>query len=263
MTEQLDLALRAAISASKAILEVYTSADFETELKGDQSPLTLADRKGHEAIQALLETSGVPILSEEGRSISFEERSNWTWLWVVDPLDGTKEFIKRNGEFTVNIALINGSDPVAGVVMVPVTGEIYIGWVGHGAFKWKPVPGQEPSWAAVLAHGTPLPQAFERGFTAVGSRSHMSPETEAYFKELELEHGQVSVLSKGSSLKLCMVAEGLADVYPRFAPTMEWDTAAGHAVCTAAGFRVLQWPELSPLKYNKPDLLNPWFWVGK
>ncbi len=263
MTEQLDLALRAAILASDAILEVYSSADFETELKGDNSPLTRADRKAHEAIQAVLEGSGVPILSEEGRSIPFEERSNWPWLWVVDPLDGTKEFIKRNGEFTVNIALINGNDPVAGVVMVPVTGEIYAGWVGKGAYKWKPEAGQEASWELVTSKGTPLPQAFERGFTAVGSRSHMSPETEVYFKELEAEHGQVSVLSKGSSLKLCMVAEGLADVYPRFAPTMEWDTAAGHAVCTAAGFRVLQWPELSPLKYNKTDLLNPWFWVGK
>ncbi|MBI1316378.1 3'(2'),5'-bisphosphate nucleotidase CysQ [bacterium] len=263
MTEQLNLALRAAAQAAQAILEVYASADFETETKGDNSPLTLADRRSHLAIQPVLNESDIPVLSEEGRSIPYAERAPWTWLWVVDPLDGTKEFIKRNGEFTVNIALINGQDPVAGVVWVPVTGEVYAGWVGHGAYKMTLAPGESVEWDRLKTEGLPLPQTFDRPFTAVGSRSHMSPETEVYFRELEAEHGTVNVLSKGSSLKLCMVAEGLADVYPRFAPTMEWDTAAGHAVCTAAGFRVLRWPEKTPVKYNKEDLLNPWFWVGR
>ena len=261
MEEELNIAIRAALKAGKQILDVYESADFGVEMKSDNSPLTQADRRSHEAIMAELTQTDVPVLSEEGKAIAYGDRSHWTWLWVVDPLDGTKEFIKRNGEFTVNIALVNGEDPVAGVIYVPVTGTLYVGAVGEGAWMMEAGPDSLVTWGAMKEAGHALPQTFERAFTAVGSRSHMSAETEAYFKELEAEHGKVEVLSRGSSLKLCMVAEGRADVYPRFAPTMEWDTAAGHAICAAAGFKVLRYPELTPLKYNKEDLLNPWFLV--
>ncbi len=258
----MDAALKAALKAGKAILEVYNSSDFEVESKDDDSPLTLADRKSHLAIVSELESTDVPILSEEGKKIAFSDRSHWVWLWVVDPLDGTKEFIKRNGEFTVNIALVNGQDPVAGVIYVPVTGELYAGLVGEGAFKAHFSSGEgQVSWEDLKGSGQKLPIKYERAFTAVGSRSHMSPETEAYFAEMEKEHGKIDIISKGSSLKLCMVAEGLADVYPRFAPTMEWDTAAGHAIANAAGFKVMVHTGEHPLKYNKPDLLNPWFIV--
>lgn len=263
MEEQLNIAIRAALNAGKQILEVYESADFGVEMKSDNSPLTQADRRSHEAIMAELQQTEVPVLSEEGKAIAYEDRSHWTWLWVVDPLDGTKEFIKRNGEFTVNIALVNGEDPVAGVIYVPVTGTLYVGAVGEGAWMIEAGPDSLVTWGGMKEAGHALPQAFDRAFTAVGSRSHMSAETEIYFKELEAKHGKVEVLSRGSSLKLCMVAEGRADVYPRFAPTMEWDTAAGHAICAAAGFKVLRYPELTPLKYNKEDLLNPWFLVTR
>lgn len=261
MKEQLDIAIQAALNAGKEILEVYEKADFGVEMKSDNSPLTQADKRSHEAIVALLENTDVPILSEEGRSIEFSERGTWTWLWVVDPLDGTKEFIKRNGEFTVNIALVNGQDPVAGVIYVPVTGTLYVGAVGEGAWMLEAGPDSLVTYEGIKEAGQKLPLHLERAFTAVGSRSHMSPETEAFMKEMEVEHGKVEILSRGSSLKLCMVAEGRADVYPRFAPTMEWDTAAGHAICAAAGFKVMKYPEMTPLKYNKEDLLNPWFLV--
>ena len=261
MDHLLDIAIQAALDAGKEILEVYGKADFGVEIKADASPLTLADQNSHVAIMKLLAKTDVPVLSEEGKSIDFNERKNWTWLWIVDPLDGTKEFIKRNGEFTVNIALVNGQDPVAGIIYVPVTNQLYVGAAGKGAYLINIANDQKISWAELQSKGSALPIKGERAFTVVGSRSHMSPETEIYFKGLEEKHGKMDIISKGSSLKLCMVAEGKADVYPRFAPTMEWDTAAGHAIATAAGFRVLKHTEDGPLKYNKEDLLNPWFIV--
>jgi len=261
MNDLLDLAIQASLDAGKEILEVYSQEDFGVEIKSDKSPLTLADQKSHLAIVKLLEGTDVPILSEEGKSLEYNERKNWTWLWIVDPLDGTKEFIKRNGEFTVNIALVNGQDPVAGIIYVPVSNQLYVGVVGQGAFLATVGVDEKITWEELKAKGSALPIKEKRSFTGVGSRSHMSPETESYFKGLEEIHGKVEILSKGSSLKLCMVAEGKADVYPRFAPTMEWDTAAGHAIAAAAGFRVLKHTEEGPLKYNKEDLLNPWFIV--
>lgn len=261
MKEHIDIAISAALKAGKEILDVYNTADFQVEVKSDNSPLTIADKRSHEAIAAELDNTDVPVLSEEGNKIEYSERGNWTWLWVVDPLDGTKEFIKRNGEFTVNIALVNGQDPVAGVIYVPVTGTLYVGIVGQGAYMTEASPEDTITWDSLSNSGTQIPQKSERAYTVVGSRSHMSPETEKFMNELKSEHGEVEILSRGSSLKLCMVAEGKADVYPRFAPTMEWDTAAGHAICAAAGFQVLKYPEMTPLKYNKEDLLNPWFIV--
>jgi 3'(2'), 5'-bisphosphate nucleotidase len=261
MKEHIDIAISAALKAGKEILEVYNTADFQVEMKSDNSPLTIADKRSHVAIAGELEKTDVPVLSEEGKQLDYSERGNWTWLWVVDPLDGTKEFIKRNGEFTVNIALVNGQDPVAGVIYVPVTGTLYVGIVGEGAYMIEASTDAQVSWDSLKNSGTSIPQNSERAYTVVGSRSHMSAETEEFMNGLKKEHGEIEILSRGSSLKLCMVAEGKADVYPRFAPTMEWDTAAGHGICAAAGFKVLKYPEMTPLKYNKEDLLNPWFIV--
>jgi len=179
---------------------------------------------------------------------------------LVDPLDGTKEFIKRNGEFTVNIALIEGGRPIGGVIYVPVLDELYMAHEGVGAFWVGEVRGKSED--ELMDAWVKLPKEQNReSFVVVGSRSHMSPETSEYVDQLRQEKGAVEVVSKGSSLKLCMVAEGVADEYPRFAPTMEWDTAAGHAICSAAGFSVLQYPEMTDLRYNKENLLNPWFIV--
>lgn len=246
--ELLNVAIRAAEVASEKILEVYHTADFQVDLKDDQSPLTLADRESHTAIEALLQPSGLPILSEEGKSIPYAVRKNWPYFWMIDPLDGTKEFIKRNGDFTVNIALIENQKPILGVVAVPVTGKVYYASRGSGAFV------KEPEFAAPLTKRTPA-ELTKTGLRVVASRSHMNAETEMFIQALD----KPELISAGSSLKFILVAQGDADVYPRFAPTMEWDTAAAHAVVNEAGLRVFKQNSAEELQYNKPDLLNPYF----
>lgn len=253
MKELLNLAIEAAVAAGAEILAVYDS-DFAVEHKADKSPLTLADKRGHLKIMSYLEKTDYPILSEEGKHLHYEERKSWSRFWLVDPLDGTKEFVKRNGEFTVNIALIENGTPIMGVIYVPVKDTLYYG-SEEGAYK---VEGY--SSGSVTPQKMPLPKG-NRSFTVVGSRSHMSAETEAFFEEMKTQHGSVEVIAVGSSLKLCMVAEGKADAYPRYAPTMEWDTGAGHAIALAAGFKVLQYNSNKDLRYNKEDFLNPWFLV--
>lgn len=244
----LDLALQAAQAASKEILEVYNSNDFQTEAKGDNSPLTLADKKAHQAIVEILQSSNLPILSEEGKSIPYHERKNWEYFWMVDPLDGTKEFIKRNGEFTVNIALIEKQTPILGVVTVPVTGEEFYGARGVGAFL------KLSEEVTQLAKRTPI-DLKQKGIRVVASRSHMNDETQQFIDQLV----EPELVSSGSSLKFMLLASGKADVYPRFAPTMEWDTAAAHAIVNQVGLRVFQKDSDWELVYNKPDLLNPYF----
>jgi 3'(2'), 5'-bisphosphate nucleotidase len=257
-------AIHAALQGGKQILDVYTNEDTVVEIKSDNSPLTQADNKSNAAIMAVLNTTGIPVLSEEGKQIPFEERDAWEQLWIVDPLDGTKEFIKRNGEFTVNIALIQHGMPELGVIYVPVTGDLYFAAKGVGSFKIAAnADATFNDLHLLIEKSEKLPIASKRKFTVVGSRSHMTAETSAFIASQEAEHGQIEILSRGSSLKICMIAEGLADVYPRFAPTMEWDTAAGHAIAKFAGFQMFLHNQNQPLVYNKPDLLNPWFIVRK
>jgi len=250
MKDLLKIAEEAAVEAGKVIMEIYGTDDFMVETKDDDSPLTIADKKANDVIMTYLEKTGIPVLSEEGREIGYAERKEWDRLWIVDPLDGTKEFIKRNGEFTVNIALIENQKSIMGVIYVPVAEVLYSGLVGDGATK--------------VENGTkvsmPVPKE-DRAFTAVGSRSHMSEETIAFFEDLRAKHGTVEVTSMGSSLKICLVAEGIADVYPRFAPTMEWDTAAGHAIAVAAGKNIIDYNTKSEMLYNRENLLNNWFIV--
>jgi 3'(2'), 5'-bisphosphate nucleotidase len=257
----LHTAIIAALEAGKAILDIYHSGEFDIEIKGDNSPLTRADIASHNVIMSFLKKTGIPVLSEEGRDISYQERKDWKQLWIVDPIDGTKEFIKRNGEFTVNIALIEDQKPRIGVIFVPVTGELYFSSKEIGAFKVA-VDLENFDIEPLLAKGDTLPlEREDKTFTIVASRSHMSPETETYVQEMREEHGAVNLISKGSSLKLCMVAEGTANCYPRFAPTMEWDTAAGQAICEHAGFKVIDWATKEPMLYNREELLNHWFLV--
>lgn len=263
--QEIDAALLGAFEAGKAILDVYGTS-FSVDLKDDRSPLTEADRRGHVCIMKALDATGIPVLSEEGREIPFDERKAWKRLWVVDPLDGTKEFVKRNGEFTVNIALIEDGVPVAGIIYVPVQDIMYLGLVGKGAFRvsnYSLTCGSTGNVGSVMDLGVTLPvkNAHGRVFTVVGSRSHMSDETIDFMEQMRLKHGAVETVSMGSSLKLCLVADGTADSYPRFAPTMEWDTAAGHAIAVASGCRVTERDESTTLTYNKENLLNPWFIV--
>lgn len=261
--ELLLTAVNAAVDGGDAILDVYENEEAQVEIKEDESPLTQADLKSNAAIMALLEKTGIPVLSEEGKNITYQERKNWELLWIVDPLDGTKEFIKRNGEFTVNVALVKNGVPVLGVIYVPVAKDLYFGVEGEGSFKIGRVGSytQVDNFDSLKDAADALPLKADRKFTVVGSRSHMNEETSAYIKSLESQHGEAEIMSRGSSLKICMVAEGKADVYPRFAPTMEWDTAAGHAIAKYAGFEMVLHNQDVPLQYNKEDLLNPWFIV--
>jgi 3'(2'), 5'-bisphosphate nucleotidase len=257
----LKTAIEAALHAGKAILEIYNSGDFDIEIKGDNSPLTKADKASHKLIMSYLESTGIPVLSEEGKAIAYDERKEWNQLWIVDPIDGTKEFIKRNGEFTVNIALIEYQKPILGVIFVPAKSELYFSTKEMGAFKVT-VDIENYNVDMIISNGNKLPlEREDKAFTIVASRSHMSPETEAYVQEMRDIHREVHLISKGSSLKLCMVAEGVADCYPRFAPTMEWDTAAGQAICEHVGFNVIDLDTKENMLYNREELLNNWFLV--
>lgn len=263
MKNLLNTAILAALEAGKSILEIYHSGDFDVEMKGDNSPLTKADLASHHKIVSYLDKTEIPVLSEEGKAIPYEERKDWKQLWIIDPIDGTKEFIKRNGEFTVNIALIENQRPVIGVIFVPVTGELYFSTRENGAYKVT-ISTTEFDINKDLLNAVQLPLDREdKTFTVVASRSHMSPETEEYVAEMQEKHGKVNLISKGSSLKLCMVAEGQSDCYPRFAPTMEWDTAAGQAICEHAGCQVIDWGTKENMLYNREELLNNWFLVSK
>ena len=261
----------AAKRAGEAILDVYKS-DFAVEQKDDKSPLTLADKRSNEIIENVLEqtvtvnNSTVPILSEEGKEISYEDRKKWEYFWLVDPLDGTKEFVKRNGEFTVNIALIHKHKPVLGIIYIPVKDVFYFAAINIGTYKLE---GSE-----ILTDDLSIEQLIDRSqklpldsndkttLTVIGSRSHTSDEFTEFVKRLNEKHENVVFISSGSSLKLCLVAEGKADVYPRFGPTMEWDTAAGQAIVEQAEGTVMDTQTNEPLCYNKNNLLNPFFIVS-
>jgi len=235
-----------ALNAGNTIMEIY-NRDFSIVYKDDKSPLTEADLASNDVIIQGLERYGIPIMSEEGKSIAYDNRKNWEYYWCIDPIDGTKEFIKKNGEFTVNIALIHNDTPVLGVVYAPALGDIYKAKKGEGAFK----------------NNEKLPLKtnpdLSENIRVVASKSHLSEETQAFIDNLKTKN--IEQVSKGSSLKLCMVAEGEADIYPRLAPTMEWDTAAADAIVRESGKMTYQFEENRPVVYNKENLLNPWFIV--
>lgn len=253
--------INASLKGGQEILEVYNS-DFNVEVKNDKSPLTEADKRAHLAIVKELELTGLPILSEEGKKMDYAERKNWKQFWMVDPLDGTKEFVKRNGEFTVNIALIENGEATMGVIYVPVTQELY--FADQKAYKKENFNASISSIKELEETSQQLPiQQTRTNYVVVGSRSHMSEETETFINQQKEKHNEVDILSKGSSLKLCMVAEGKADAYPRFAPTMEWDTAAGQAIVAASGAKVINWDTKKTMQYNKENLLNSWFLVQR
>jgi 3'(2'), 5'-bisphosphate nucleotidase len=281
LKDHLLIALLASKEAGMAILDVYKQ-DFDVSYKEDRSPLTLADQRSHDIIvDHLIDPSGesLPILSEEGKGIPFEQRCEWEYFWLIDPLDGTKEFIKRNGEFTVNIALIYQHRPVLGVIYAPVNNVFYFASEGFGSYRLRndnafELLGGKASeierdslLKEILKKSDRLPyydrplDSHDLPLVIVGSRSHPSKEFEAFVKTMRETHAKVEVVSSGSSLKLCLVAEGRADIYPRLGPTMEWDTAAGQAIVEQANGSVLNYETGEALQYNKKNLLNPWFIV--
>jgi 3'(2'), 5'-bisphosphate nucleotidase len=256
MLEKIDIKkiLEIAEEAGQATLKIY-SREFTIEEKEDRSPVTEADKKSNEIIINALSNlyPKIPFISEETKQTPFDKRKNWKYFWLIDPLDGTKEFIKKNGEFTINIALVEDQTPILGVIYVPVKDVFYYAQTGKGSFKIDkgtsaiPIKGRE--------------QGSKDKLTVVGSRSHGGETLNSFIEEKKSEYKEVELISSGSSLKFCLVAEGKADIYPRTGPTYEWDTAAGHAIVLESGKSVYDFKTGEPLLYNKEDLLNSWFIV--
>lgn len=260
MRKNLNIAIKAAIEAGIEILRIYET-DFEIEIKGDNSPLTQADKNANIIINRYLKPTGIPIISEENKQLDYEERKHWEHCWIVDPLDGTKEFIKRNGEFTVNIALAENGAPVLGVIYVPVTKTLYFTSSDLKSSKKIVLDSEDIALEYILENAKNIkPNAAVEEVRIVGSRSHLNEDTKKFIAQVEKEN-KIEIVSKGSSLKFCLVAEGEAQIYPRFAPTMEWDTAAGHAICQAVGLDVIDQTTGVSMQYNKANLLNNYFLV--
>ena len=248
-SKELQIALEAAVKAGENIMEVYNSTEsINYEKKADDSPLTIADKKSHNTIIDFLKETEIDIISEESKSIEYQERKNWEEYWLIDPLDGTKEFIKKNGEFTVNIALIKNNKPHLGVVYCPVKKILY--WNDNDKKVFK----REKEETREIKKRKPINEN-EEGLRVVVSRSHMSEETSEYINKLT----RPELISCGSSLKFLYIADNKADIYPRFGPTMEWDTAAAHSILNALEIHVINLDTGRELSYNKENLLNPYF----
>ena len=257
-------AFNAAVRAGAEIMKVYNSSEYNVEFKSDKSPLTIADRLAHNKIKEMLGETRIPILSEEGREILYDERKNWEMFWLVDPLDGTKEFIKRNNEFTVNIALMVDNRCVGAIVYVPYLGKVYFAEQGGGAKLLKGVqPDENASYTDAdirqRAQSLPLASAAHDTFRIAVSRSHQTASTKKYIDMMREKHDNIEVVEQGSSYKFCLIAEGVLDYYPRTTHTYEWDTAAAELILVEAGGTVRSLPKRETLQYNKSNLRNPWF----
>jgi 3'(2'), 5'-bisphosphate nucleotidase len=264
--ELVKLAVDAAVEGGMKIMEVYNSAKIDVMIKKDFSPLTQADLRSNQVIRDQLFKTKLPVLSEEDRNITYEMRKDWDIFWLVDPLDGTREFIERKGEFTVNIALIEKNIPAFGVIYAPFHRNLYFSVPGEGSYKISEVgydSVRSKTLNYLIKNASPLPLSVKRDrFTVIGSRSHMSIKTKIYLKKLKRQYRDLKIIQIGSSLKFCLIAEGEIDLYPRFSPSMEWDIAAGHAIIEGAGFKICEIKSKNPLIYNKKDLRNPPFMAG-
>lgn len=253
-------ALEAAVAAGKAIMKVH-GGELGTRYKADDSPVTIADKQAHEAISGRLKAEGIPLLSEEMDHPDYKTRQQWDRYWLVDPLDGTREFVKGGDDFTVNIALMEDNLPVFGVILIPVTGEVYLGGtLVKGVYKQELETLDAGSLVA-----SPMqelrPVADKEHIGVAVSLSHLNKRTLDYVQKLEKKYGEerIRLIKRGSAVKFCMLAEGIAQFYPRYSPCMEWDTAAGQAICEALGARMVRMDDNKPLDYNKENLLNPSF----
>ncbi len=255
----------AAVRAGAAIMKIYKqSDDYHVTMKSDHTPITIADRMAHNTIKEALGTTRIPILSEEGREMLYDERRNWDLFWLVDPLDGTVEFIKGNNEFTINIALMANNICISSVVYVPYHRKIYIAERGHGAWVMHNVePSEDASYSYEQIHENivklPLASAEHTTFRVAVSRSHQTSETHDHIEHLRNEHPDLEIIEQGSSYKFCLLAEGHVDYYIRTTTTSEWDTAAGELILSEAGGITMAYPTGEPLLYNKEELDNPWF----
>ena len=263
INKNLEIAIEASIDAGKVVIEVYDT-EFKVEIKGDKSPLTEADKRANDIINSFLIPTGIPIISEENKQIDYKIRKNWDTCWIVDPVDGTKEFVKRNGEFTVNIALVKQGKPILGVIYVPVSKVLYFANIESNEAYKITLESHSTPVEKILASAIPIEPNVNSSnpIKVVGSRSHLNQKTLDFLEALK-EKANVEIISIGSSLKFCLVADGEADLYPRFSPTMEWDTAAGQAICNAVGVEVVSKDTNESLLYNKENLLNPNFLVSK
>lgn len=260
-SELLQIAKQAAIEAGFKVLEIYHS-NFEVVYKEDESPLTLADKLANQVIMSYLLPTDIPIISEENKQISYSERKQWNRFWLVDPLDGTKEFVQKNDEFTINIALIDNGVPVMGVIYVPVKKELYFN-TQEASFKIENITClNDLHQNSNIRLNAKSP---EEKLVVATSRSHLSANTASFIQKLKTTQAATSIetIAAGSSIKLCMLAEGKADLYPRFSPTMEWDIAAGHAICRMVGVKVVEVENQKELSYNQERLVNPSFVAGK
>ncbi|MEG1864659.1 MAG: 3'(2'),5'-bisphosphate nucleotidase CysQ [Alistipes sp.] len=258
--------VNAAVRAGASIMNIYKSrADYDVSLKRDQSPITLADRLAHKTICDHLGRTRIPVLSEEGREMLFDERRNWELYWLVDPLDGTVEFIKGNNEFTVNIALMENNICIASVVYVPYYEKMYVAGRERGSFLKEhvaPNAAADYTYEQIIADCTRLPfasQAHHTHLRVAVSRSHQTAETGEHIARLRLQHPDLEVVEQGSSYKFCLLAEGDLDYYVRTTHTYEWDTAAGELILAEAGGSTEALPDGGRLRYNEEDLHNPWF----
>lgn len=262
-TQLLKIAIEAAIEAGKKIMDIYNKG-FHVEYKEDNSPVTEADLASNKTIWSYLQKTGIPIISEETKQLDYRERKSWEACWIVDPLDGTKEFVKKNDEFAVNIALVENAKPVLGIIYAPALGLIYY----TNPYKTKaykcPVNDDFNISKQLFSESKKIVASknVQDTINVVASRSHLSKQTVDFIGNLQKSYSKVKMVSKGSALKFCLVAEGEADLYPRFAPTMEWDTAAGQAICEAVGLQLIDAETKSPMVYNRPNLLNNYFLVS-
>ncbi len=257
----------AAVRAGAAIMKIHGNKDdYDISLKNDKTPITVADRTAHRTIREALGHTRIPILSEEGREMRYDERCNWELYWLVDPLDGTAEFIEGYNEFTVNIALMENNRCIAAVIYVPYFEKMYLAGEGRGAFLKRgvaPNPEADYTYTQIITDWAPLPLAAERperNFRVALSRRHRTEETYAYIDTLRTEHPDLEIVEQGSSYKFCMLAEGTADYYVRTTNTYEWDTAAGELILSEAGGVTRTLPDEGALKYNEENLHNPWFY---
>lgn len=255
----------AAVRAGAAIMKIYkNSDDYDISLKSDKTPITIADRLAHKTIKEYLGSTRIPILSEEGREMLYDERRNWELFWLVDPLDGTVEFIKGNNQFTVNIALMENNECIGSVIYVPYHKKMYVAERGTGSFIMddvSPDADAEYTYSQIYdrLRRLPLSQPSRDKFRVAVSRSHQTPETHAHIDTLRADHPNLTIVEQGSSYKFCLLAEGEVDYYIRTTQTYEWDTAAGELILSEAGGTTHSYPESETLRYNQEDLHNPWF----
>ncbi|MFW5792906.1 MAG: 3'(2'),5'-bisphosphate nucleotidase CysQ [Bacteroidota bacterium] len=257
-----EIAVNAALNAGEEVIKIYAQ-DFHEEIKDDGTPITIADKKANSCILDNLKKTKLPVVSEESRIADYNERKNWDYYWLIDPIDGTKEFINKNGEFTINIALMKKDSPIAGIIFVPAINQLYFGVDNAGSYSIE-IDNKNISYLSLqklLSTSKKLttPESPTNIYNIAVSRSHLNNRTKSFIEKIKTKSTQINLIETGSSLKFCRLCEGICNIYPRYGKTFEWDIAAGHAILAANGGELYDVNTLKPLKYNKTEMLNPYF----